>query len=342
MVDWFPMTMSRRVFVAATAAAASLRAAPKTSMMVATTCYMTVRRFKDTLEFLEHCHHLGAGGIQAQISNHDPAYLKTLRGKAESYGMAIEVMAGLPRTDGDENFARTIQSAKEVGALCVRSACLGGRRYETFATPDEWNTFVRNSRQAVRRAVPVAEKAKMKLAIENHKDWTADEFIGLLKDYSSEYLGICLDTGNNIALLDDPMDVVHRLAPYTISTHLKDMGVDEYPDGFLLSEVRFGDGFLDLAAIVGIIRKKARPGTRMTLEMITRDPLKVPCLTDKYWATFGEMGGRRLASTLRMVRAAKCKRPLPVLTNLPAQQQLEQEEANVRFCLDYARTRLNV
>ncbi|MBL8227203.1 MAG: sugar phosphate isomerase/epimerase [Bryobacterales bacterium] len=336
------MTLSRRTFVAASAAAVSLHAAPKTSMMVATTCYMTVRRFKDTLEFLEHCHSIGAGGIQAQISNHDPGYLKTLRGKAESYGMAIEVMAGLPRSANDEAFTRTIQSAKELGALCVRSACLGGRRYETFATAEEWTTFVKSSRQAVARAVPIAEKAKMKFALENHKDWIVDEFIALMKNYSSEYLGICLDTGNNIALLDDAMDVVERLAPYAISTHLKDMGVDEYPDGFLLSEVPFGDGYLDMAAIVNIIRKKARPATRMTLEMITRDPLKVPCLTEKYWATFGDTGGRRLAGTLRTVRSAKCKKPLPVLTTLPAPAQLQKEEANVRFCLDYARTKLNI
>ena len=336
------MSLSRRAFVAALAASSSLHAAPKTSMMVATTSYLSFRRFKDSIEFLEHCHVIGAGGIQAQITNHDPAYLKTLRAKAESYGMPIEVIAGLPRSDNDEMFQRTMDSAKYLGATCVRSACLGGRRYETFSTPEDWVQFVRNSRQAVKRAVPVAEKAKVILALENHKDWLVDEFIGLMKDYSSEYLGICLDTGNNIALLDDPMDVIHRLAPYAVSTHLKDMGVDEYPDGFLLSEVPFGEGFLDLPAILTAIRQKARAGTRITLEMITRDPLKVPCLSQKYWATFGETGGLRLANTLRMVRTAKCRKPLPMLSNLAPQAQLEKEEANVRFCLDYARTKLNL
>ena len=48
---------------------------------------------------------------------------------------------------------------------------------------------------------------------------------------------------------------------------------------------------------------KARPETRMTLEMITRDPLKVPCLTDGYWATFPHRGGEYLARTLRLARS---------------------------------------
>ena len=40
------------------------------------------------------------------------------------------------------------------------------------------------------------------------------------------------------------------------------------------------------------------------LEMITRNPLEVPCLTDKYWATFPDRNGRYLADTLRLVRDA--------------------------------------
>lgn len=334
------MDLSRRTFLVASAGAAALQAdPPKNSMAVATTCYLSVRRPKDMYDFLEYCHSLGAGGIQATINDHSPAYLRKVREKAESYGMFIEAFAGLPKTDNDESFDRTLASAKEVGARCIRSACLGGRRYETFATAEDWVNFVRNSRMAIKRAVPMAEKRQMPFALENHKDWTVDEFVGILREYSSEYFGVCLDTGNNIALLDDPMEVVTRLAPYAISTHIKDMAVAEYPDGFLLSEVPFGDGMLDIPHIVDVIRK-ARPSTRMTLEMITRDPLKVPCLTEKYWATFPQTRGVKLASTLRMVRSAKGKKPLPMLSTLGPKEQLQFEEDNVKLCLDWARTRL--
>ncbi len=332
------MMHTRRTFLAASATAAFAQT-PSTKMGVATTCYMTVRRPKDTLEFLEHCHSLGAGGIQASLSNTTPEYLKTLRAKLESYGMWIEVMSGLPRPGSEESFARTLAAAREVNALCIRSACLGGRRYETFPTMDDWKKFVATSHAALEKAVPMAEKARVTFTIENHKDWTVDELLAILKKYSSERFGVCLDTGNNISLLDDAMEVVERLAPYAVSTHIKDMALEEYPDGFLLAEVPFGTGYLDIPKIVKIIAA-ARPATKMTLEMITRDPLKVPCLTGKYWATFPQREASRLARMLRTVREAKNPKPIAKLTSLPAKTQWQLEEDNVVLCLKYAREQL--
>ncbi len=128
----------------------------------------------------------------------------------------------------------------------------------------------------------------MRLGIENHKDWRVDEQVALLKQYSSEYVGVTLDTGNNLSVLDDPMETVEKLAPYTFNVHFKDMAVEETATGFLMSEVPLGDGLLDLKRMVDTIRG-ARPDVYFSLEMITRDPLDVPCVTDKYWATFGDV-----------------------------------------------------
>src|SRR6266403_2672642 len=93
--------MTRKQFLFASAAAAASRAwaVPRTRMGIATTCYMTVWRPKDTYEFLEHCQALGAGGIQASLSSTDPAYLKKLRSRAEQAGMYLEFMIGLPKQD---------------------------------------------------------------------------------------------------------------------------------------------------------------------------------------------------------------------------------------------------
>jgi sugar phosphate isomerase/epimerase len=233
-------------------------------------------------------------------------------------------------------FEAVLKGAREVGALCVRAACLGGRRYETFSTLEAWRKFVAESRAAIQRAVPIAEKLGVKFTLENHKDWTAEEFVKLLKEYSSPNLGVCLDTGNNISLLDDPMELVEALAPYAFSTHLKDMAVAPYKEGFLLSEVPFGDGFLDMKRIIATIRAK-QPGTRFTLEMITRNPLKVPVFTDKYWETFPDRSGRHLVRAVRMVEANKPRKPLPSMEGKDAAAQLAYENDNVKLCLAYAR-----
>ena len=65
---------------------------------------------------------------------------------------------------------------------------------------------------------------------------------------SSEWVGVHFDFGNNLALCEPPMQTLELLRPYTFFAHIKDMGLDMYKDGFLLSEVPLGQGVLDLQA----------------------------------------------------------------------------------------------
>ncbi len=292
---------------------------------------------KNTLEFLDHCHALGAAGIQAAIRG-DAA---ELRARAEKYGMYIEAMVPMPHGRDTSAFEESLKTAQAAGAVALRSACLGTRRYETFKSLDRWRDFVRTSNESIEAALPILERFKIPLGLENHKDWTADEMQALMHKYSSEYFGVCLDFGNNISLLDNPMYVVETLAPYAVCTHLKNMSVAAYQDGFLLSEVLLGDGFLDLQKMISVVHQ-ARPRTRYTLEMITRDPLKVPCLDDEYWVTFPERNGIYLARTLKLVEQQRSQQPLPTMSQLPHAEQLRLEDANVAACLMYAREHLTV
>jgi sugar phosphate isomerase/epimerase len=307
-------------------------------MGVATTCFMTARRPKDTLEFLEYCHALGAGGIQAPLSSLEPSYVARLRRRLEELGMYFEAMVNLPRED-PAVFERTASAAKEAGALALRTTAPGPRRYEAFESREAWEATAARARAGLRTAVPIVEALRIPLAIENHRDWTLEEFVSLLREYSSEFVGVCLDTGNNIALLDDPTEVVKRLAPYAVSTHIKDMGVEEYEDGFHLVELPLGEGALDVAAMVRTIRQ-ARPAVKLTLEMITRDPTPVPCLVQKYWAAMPQRDARDLARALAWVRRKQQKLPRP--GGLSAAALLRLEEDNVKQCLHYARERLQV
>jgi 3-oxoisoapionate decarboxylase len=297
------------------------------------------RRFGDAASFLDHCASIGAAGIQTSLGNR-PADAAVLRDKAAKHGMYLEGIASLPRDGNDvSRFATQLQTAKEAGATVVRTVCLSGRRYETFTTAEQYRDFAKRSWESLKLAEPVAAKHDVKLAVENHKDWRVDELLDLLRRLSSRHVGVTLDTGNSIALLEDPMEVIKAYAPVTFTTHFKDMGVAEYDGGFLLSEVPFGEGILDLKEAVSLIRR-ARPEVRINLEMMTRDPLKVPCLTRKYWATFETLPGRYLADTLAMVRAKKFPRPLPTVRQLDRAEQTRVEEENVRKCLRYARESL--
>jgi len=330
--------MNRRMFFA-TAAAGLLSAESRARMGIAVTCYLSFARPKDNLEFLDHAHALDAGGIQMPLTSKDPGYIRKLRARAEQWGMYFEVIAALASSDDPAPFESTVAAAKEAGARAIRVNCLPGRRYENFNSLADWRAAVARAHRNIDAALRIAERLQVPLAIENHKDWTAEEMAAMVKDKSSRWLGVCLDTGNNIALLDDPYAAVEMLAPYAITTHVKDMAVAPYADGFLLSEMTLGTGMLDMRRIVDTIRA-ARPDARLTLEMITRDPLKVPCFTDAYWATFPDRNGRYLARILRLVRESQSRPPLPVLTGLAPEVQLKLEEDNVRQSLAYARGHL--
>ncbi len=299
-------------------------------------------RLLGAVDFLQHAKALGAAGVQTVIGEWDAAQTREIRELTGREGLFFEGQVQLPRGPADgERFERQIQAAKAAGAQVVRAVCLGGRRYETFATDAEFAVFANLSRSKLQQAEPIVRRHGVRLAIENHKDWRIDEMLDLLKRLSSEWVGVNLDLGNSIALLEDPLETVQAYAPLTFTTHFKDMGVRPYEDGFLLSEVPVGEGYLDMAKIIAVCRQ-ANPAVHFNLEMITRDPLKIPCLTEKYWATMPTVPGRDVARTLAAVRSKASAKPLPMVTGKNRDERVAYEEANVVQSLEYARTKLGL
>jgi sugar phosphate isomerase/epimerase len=299
-------------------------------------------RFSDPARFLEHARSLGAGGVQVGLGIRDEAGARALRERAEAASMYLEAIIALPRDEPDVGrFQAEVGTAREAGATVVRTVMLSGRRYETFSTADAFRRFAASATHSLKLAAPVVARLGILLAVENHKDWRADELLEILKRVGNDHVGVCLDTGNSIALLEDPMDVIEALAPRSFTTHFKDMGLDEYREGFLLAEVPLGTGILDLPRAVRILRA-ARPGIRFNVEMITRDPLRVPCLAQRYWTTFPDLPGRHLARALSLVRDHRPSRPLPQISQLPRDGQLQAEDENIRLCLTFAKERLGL
>ena len=295
----------------------------------------------DPLGFLDFCHRLGAGGVQTPLGACDETYARSLRSRAESYGMYVETMVELPGKESErERFEVQIRTAAAAGVRDVRAVLVPGRRYEWYDSAEKFRQFDQRGRQSLQWAAPIVERHRVRLAVENHKTHFAAELADILRRTGSDYVGACVDTGNNLALLEDPMAVVETLAPMAFSVHLKDQAVKEYEEGFLLADIPLGQGVLDLKRMVAILRQ-ARPEVRFSLELITREPLRVPCLTEKYWLTMASLSGRDLARTLRLVRA-RPSQSFPPVDGLPLQQQVDLEAANVERSLEYARDELRI
>jgi 3-oxoisoapionate decarboxylase len=299
------------------------------------------RGINDPLAFLDLCRSFGAGGAQTPLGTRDDAYADKVRAFIEEHKLFLEASITLPRDTADvERFREEVRTARRCGVSLFRTVLMSGRRYELFDSADAFRHFHEQGRQALARARPVVEQHEMKMAVENHKDLQATGLVEMIKTLDSPLIGVCLDLGNNMALLEQPARTVELLAPLALTTHVKDMGVEEYKDGFLLSEVPLGTGLLDLPALVGSIRR-IHPSIRLNLEMITRDPLRIPCLTPKYWATLDDVPGRTLAEMLALVRARPAKPPLPRISVLSKSEQIAREDEHVRKCLEYAREKLD-
>jgi sugar phosphate isomerase/epimerase len=297
-------------------------------------------KFTDALSFLQYAKRIGAGGVQVTIGPKDSAYAKGLRAFAEKSEMYFEAQSTLPKQQSEvAQFETDVRLAKEAGAEVMRTAMLSGRRYENFDSAEAFQNFRDQCWQSLTLAEPILKRHRLRLAVENHKDWLAAEQVEWLRKLSSEFIGACVDFGNNLALLEESVAVVEALAPFAVSTHIKDMAVQECADGFLLSEVPLGEGFLDLPRLVAVLLK-ANPKIQFNLEMITRDPLKIPCLTDHYWATMPNTRAANLASILALVRQHAAKDPLPRTTELTVEKQLALEDQNVRTSLRFAERNL--
>ena len=298
--------------------------------------------FAEPAKFVEFAKSRGASAVQLPLGICSEADAKLVRRVAEKHGVHIEGIVSPPKDEkaDRERFTNELATAANCGASVVRVVMRGGRRYEVFAKAEDYAAFAKLAADTLQIAEPIAKAQKVCLAVENHKDFRTDEQVALLKKFGSDWLGVCLDTGNNLALLEDPLAVVETLAPFTKTVHLKDIGVEEFADGFRMSEVPLGQGCFDLKAMIAAVQK-ANPRVRFQLEMITRDPLVIPCLDEKYWATLGRVPGVDLARTLRLVRKNAKKEPLPRISGLKRDEQLAVEDRNVRESFAYvAKSRL--
>lgn len=296
-------------------------------------------------DILEHCRSLGLGAVRMRLPSSDLDAARQLRKKIEGYGMRVIISLSPPQDASRlQEYEAAVRAVAEIGAVTTH-ASFTARRYEEFDTFEAFKASFERHQRSVELAEPVLRKHKVKLAIENHKGWRAAEHVAWIRRVGSEWVGACYDFGNNISLCEDPADTLRLLAPVTIFVSFKDMAVAPYEEGFLLSEMALGEGMLDIPGMVKVLQQKD-PNMIFALEMITRDPLKIPVFTKKYWATFDDsyspLPGRDLARILEIVRTNPPKTPLTRTSGLSAADALKLEDDLINRSIAYARKALSL
>ena len=106
----------------------------------------------------------------------------------------------------------------------------------------------------------------VKLAVENHGgDLQAREMKMMIEAVGTDVMGVCLDSGNPVWMLEDPHMTLEMLIPYAETCHVRDSAVWKVPEGIAVRWVNMGDGNVD---IDGWIKKfiQAKPGLPIIFE----------------------------------------------------------------------------
>jgi sugar phosphate isomerase/epimerase len=117
---------------------------------------------------------------------------------------------------------------------------------------------IENSVRMLTEAAEVAAEHGVVLALENHIDFTGPEMLRIIEGVNSENLRVNLDTGNPIRVYEDPVECAKALAPYTVSTHTKDVTTqskggspaDRFP---FFPSCPTGSGLVDFDGVVDVL-----------------------------------------------------------------------------------------
>jgi sugar phosphate isomerase/epimerase len=218
-------------------------------------------------EFIATAHALGVAGVSIEscfLSTPTPAAVAAIRSQLQALDLecvwAWGHSGGLGSGRQPEKLAdlqRHTAVAAAVGARVMRICC-GGRRTRI----DDWTEHKALLVPLLREALAHARDHGVVLAIENHIDLLADELVDLVETLDSPWLGVCLDTANNLRMLEDPGVAIEKLAPYARATHVKDVTArGGNPRDFAFwPSVPLGRGLIDIPRAVDDLRRHGYDG----------------------------------------------------------------------------------
>jgi len=227
--------------------------------------------------------------------------------------------------------------AQKLGSPLLR--CVAGNLF----TRDEGHDMAAMADRVVailREACDAAEDRGMKIAMENHADFTVRELASLLARVNSPAFGFTVDCANLAFDLDDPLRVAGILAPHALTTHFKNYRVVRTPSGLALENCALGDGDIDLVAIAELLARH-NPQINLNIEIHSQfAPFRLDVLDRAYWSRHPAPPADGLCWFLGNSWTRPMPNPWP--DNLPdgsTSWALEQE--HLRRSVDWARNTLS-
>jgi sugar phosphate isomerase/epimerase len=209
-------------------------------------------------DVIDHVSGLKIDGISIEtcfLKSKNAPYLKTLKERIDRENLEVVVAWGHPlglqggkSQDAVRDMISHYTTCRLLDANVMRIVG-SNRRLMTEPKARQLERLMHVLKDPVKRA----EDEGLKLALENHLDFTADDILELLTHIDSKSLGVTYDTGNALRLGEHPVRAAEKLAPYSYATHIKDVapvyGGDPAEWAFFAS-VPLGKGIIDIEAVI--------------------------------------------------------------------------------------------
>lgn len=276
----------------------------------------SVRAWKwKAIELLDYTASLKLDAIQisslAEYESLEPAHLAKVKAHAAKLGIQIDAGTGCicpttkswnPKQGDPAEYLKTgIRVAHAVGSRSLR--CFVGSPLDRAMVPETPIEMHQESTLKVLRAArSLAMELGVKVAIENHGEFSARELRTLITAAGKEYVGACLDTGNPVSVCEDPMLTLEILGPFALTTHIRDSVVFEHPRGAAWQWVALGEGSISWKPFLERFREIC-PDTAMQLETITgRAPSVQPYFEPGFWKNYPSLPAADFARFARLAK----------------------------------------
>ncbi len=215
----------------------------------------------DVFHMLDAVQRLGIAAVQININGprgrflggepSDTTHVRKVRRAAEGREIALEVAGG---GTAPKKLDWQLRLSHELGAKVFRT---------TLAFDTSLDVTFAERRRDLLASLPLARELGVCIALENHEDITARELLAFVTEIDEPSLRICLDTGNDLSLYEDPLVGAGLLAPLACTTHIKDQKLIRVGGEVYSVGVPLGTGDVDLPAIVSVLERQSTLGRIM-------------------------------------------------------------------------------
>ena len=219
-------------------------------------------------DFLNRAVELGVAGVSLEtcfFESQDEDYLKRLKEIMDRGSLECIVAWGHPvGLEGGENvealadMERHFRTCQIMGTNVLRMV---GSHYGLRNTPHR--PQMERLMSMLGDSVKKAEDLGIKLAMENHFDFTCDEMLEMFETLDSPCFGMTFDTGNAYRYGDDPVEAARKLGRYIYAIHFKDVAPldgGNPDDWFYNACTPIGQGVIDVPALVGTLEEAGYDG----------------------------------------------------------------------------------